>query len=249
MRVAWVLLIFVILFGITPSPAHRVGSQVPIPPPPTKGLDAPRASPPLIVVATLPPPVLVQTNILEGISVARWQRGIEGYGIQEIENNCRVQETPVWCVGRNADAQELDSTDFQRVERNAREHWTYSHDAEDSWRVFSRRVYDGAAWTGDCDDLALTTLDLLGRMGQPLNKMWLMLVKVDRSTMRADHIIGVAEDKNGMLWIVGDTGPFARPLDTMTYRALAWARMDHPRAWDTSAMVNEEGFIARMQNH
>jgi hypothetical protein len=249
----WLLrLVCVLVFSFTglnaPPNYHAVGVEIEIPPPPTRGLNEPRGTMPISITVADPTPLLSPIDVLAGQPLRVWRRGLERYATREIDTNCKLQRSPIWCIGLTNEGHVLSEYAMRQVEIRARAQYTYSTDIEDSWRVHTHTVYAGVAWTGDCDDLTSTVLDMMGREGQPMNKMWFILVNVDRSAMTADHIIGVVEDRDGKIWVVGDTGPFARPLQDVTYRILAWARLDRPKVWNTSVMLGEAGYIDAMRS-
>ena len=69
-----------------------------------------------------------------------------------------------------------------------------------------RAVRAGRAWTGDCDDLAITTLDALAQSGVPRDRMKALFVAVVADgRVLGFHLIGVVTDDEGRGWVVGDT--------------------------------------------
>lgn len=80
----------------------------------------------------------------------------------------------------------------------------------DLWRSYADNVLRDEPWTGDCDDLTSTILDLLGRDGVALSDRWRLLVGANGSS-ETNHMVGAARDDDGVIWIVGDTfGPCYR---------------------------------------
>ena len=69
-----------------------------------------------------------------------------------------------------------------------------------------RAVRAGRAWTGDCDDLAITTLDALRQSGVGKDRMKALFVAVvEDGRVLGFHLIGVVADDEGREWVVGDT--------------------------------------------
>lgn len=100
----------------------------------------------------------------------------------------------------------LTAAEIKKIDLAARQRFTYVADkpGRDQWRSFADSVLTGSPWTGDCDDLTFTTLDLLHRAGHD-PAAFLRLMVSTTGTDRVDHMIGAAEDADGQTWIVGDT--------------------------------------------
>jgi hypothetical protein len=111
----------------------------------------------------------------------------------------------------------------------ARARFTYRGDGLfDQWRSHADDVLAGRAWAGDCDDMASTVLDLLGREGLALDRRFRMWV-ASRGTM-IDHMVACAVDDQGRFWIVGDTFAPAYPAGDMRHSPMQSWRLDERRA-------------------
>jgi hypothetical protein len=111
----------------------------------------------------------------------------------------------------------------------ARRRWTYLADpvGHDTWISHADEALNGIPWRGDCDDLAETVLDLLGRGGQALDKRWRLFADTDGDG-KVDHLMGCAEDDAGTFWIVGDTGCSAS-IAPSDYTIIEYHRLDQFR--------------------
>lgn len=107
----------------------------------------------------------------------------------------------------------MDSDAIRKTDHRARALFTYKGDAlnMDTWRSFADQVLAGDAWAGDCDDLASTILDLLGRDGLPLNRRYRLLIATQGDGW-IDHQAACVQDDQGRFLMVGDTfGPAYSP--------------------------------------
>jgi predicted transglutaminase-like cysteine proteinase len=158
---------------------------------------------------------------------------INGYADKALDAQCERESFAPWCNAANAKqiTHRLTPVELQNISHNVFNHFVYKSDAVDSWDDYVAIVDRGQIFYGDCDDITSTTLNALERAGQPLNKMWMMLVNVE-SHGDLDHIIGVIQDSNGTYWVVGDTNPTnAYPLARLTYSPRAMVRLDQRHKW------------------
>lgn len=147
------------------------------------------------------------------------------YGSAKIMDQCNTQPNVIWCVNYREFHQPLTEETIKTADMRVRANFTYTPDVVDNWRAHSHAVLNSRPWEGDCDDLSTTALDMLGRQGQPLDRMWLVLVAAqtgNRLGGRLDHLIGVVEDDAGKFWVVGDTSHTTVELKEMTYRPLVY---------------------------
>jgi hypothetical protein len=110
--------------------------------------------------------------------------------------------------------------------------YIYTADGVDSWNSYSADQIAGKIWRGDCDDLTSTTLDMLYRAGQPLDKMWMLLNNVEsHGTM--DHIVGIIQAADGKYYVVGNTNEKANvfPLEMLAFSPRSIVRMDERNNW------------------
>ena len=100
----------------------------------------------------------------------------------------------------------MDAAKIHEIELQARARFTYFPDPvdRDYWRSHGDEVLANKDWKDDCDGLASTILDLLGRAGMPLEDRYRLLVDSDHDG-KPDHMIGACVDDAGDVWIVGDT--------------------------------------------
>lgn len=111
----------------------------------------------------------------------------------------------------------------------ARRRFSYRADprGQDIWRSHADAVLAGSAWSGDCDDLASTVLDLLGREGFSLEDRFRLLVGSGFSA-KIDHMVAAALS-GGRLLIIGDTFGPAYPIREMKHRPILYQRMSEAR--------------------
>lgn len=86
--------------------------------------------------------------------------------------------------------------------------FTYRPDPQfqDTWISYAEKVKTNQHFTGDCDDITSTILDLLDQNGCPADHMWRMMVRTENaSNAGPDHFIGVVQDDDDKKWVVGDT--------------------------------------------
>lgn len=120
----------------------------------------------------------------------------------------------------------LDAEQIYRLDGMARERFTYEGDgAFDTWRSHAKEALSNRPWRGDCDDLATTALDLMGRAGLPLERRFMIAVDAERSG-GIDHLVACAIDDKGRFWIVGDTAGPAYGARGMPHRAVKYHRLD-----------------------
>lgn len=112
----------------------------------------------------------------------------------------------------------LTARQIAEIDLQARRGFSYVADkpGRDQWRSFADAVLAGQEWTGDCDDLTCTTLDLLHRAGADREGMTRIMVSTTGGNT-VDHMIGAIQDDQRVTWIVGDT--FGR--------AYKWPRLEH----------------------
>lgn len=74
-----------------------------------------------------------------------------------------------------------------------------------SWSIGTEVLLAGDTFQGDCEDLALTTIEILIDTGIPKEKLFKFLTRSGRNKTKANHMIAGFEDKAGQIWIIGDT--------------------------------------------
>ena len=151
------------------------------------------------------------------------QSGIFLYGANAIANQCAAQPSNLWCQPYNLKQATLSGFDIVTISLQTKRNFKYLADTVDSWRVHSSEVLMKQEWRGDCDDLTSTTLDMMVRAGQPLDKIWFVLADVEHKSV-LDHLIGMVQDKDGHYWIIGDTSAQnAYPVSELKYRIVGVA--------------------------
>lgn len=131
----------------------------------------------------------------------------------------RGAPTPVESILKFSGAR-VNPTSIREVDALVRRNFTYRADPEaDTWRSFAGEVRAGRKWEGDCDDLASTVLHMLADAGVEHDLLWRAMVSSTRSSV-IDHMIGICQDDDGRLWIVGDTAGPAYPFYQHHYRII-----------------------------
>lgn len=108
----------------------------------------------------------------------------------------------------------------------ARRRFNYISDrpGADVWRSFRADVEANRPWSGDCDDLASTVLDLLGVEGYALTDRYRLFVSTT-GRPEVDHMVG-AVAFNGRLWVVGDTNRAFYRLSDADWDVIFHQRLD-----------------------
>lgn len=118
------------------------------------------------------------------------------------------------------------AADVRAWDKAAQDLFTYVGDGVfDTWRSYAYKVLENERWTGDCDDLTSTVLDLLGRRGVPLSQRYRLLVDSAHQGS-ADHMIGCVLTSDRQFMIVGDTFAPAHGAAMMRHRPVFYQRMD-----------------------
>ena len=124
----------------------------------------------------------------------------------------------------------------------ARKGFTYQSEGtkpeDDIWRSFADDALNERRWSGDCDDLASTSLDILCRLlagkgiDLPLDGMFRLQVQTQDCppTVPFDHMVaGVMLGHE--LWIIGDTYGHAYPYKRSPHRIVRWSRLSEGVRW------------------
>lgn len=121
-------------------------------------------------------------------------------------------------------------------EVKARANFTYSTSADDqaTWLDHSQDVLAGNAWTGDCDELAMTVVSLCALDGMPSTNGYRLFVY---DVNGVGHMVGAIQCDDASWWVVGDTWfdapyPAAQmPHTPKDYNCLAEAGPDSDPIW------------------
>lgn len=120
---------------------------------------------------------------------------------------------------------EMNAESINKADSDARKRFTYFPDgAVDNWRSHADEVLAGKSWNGDCDDLASTVLDLLGRQHVPLEDRYRLLVTT-KGAKTPDHMIACVRTDEGEFRIVGDTFRSAYDVRAMSHKSLFYNRL------------------------
>lgn len=130
---------------------------------------------------------------------------------------CKADDAMWWCYS-NRQAAERQFTDekaeIARVDKGIRAKFTYKADPNpsDVWASGNSAIETGAAWSGDCDDLAFTALDYMAWDGYAPERMWRVGMVIRTQEGKVEHMVGVVETSDGQAWVVGDVNRPAYPL-------------------------------------
>lgn len=116
------------------------------------------------------------------------------------------------------------ASEIKHWDARARERFGYLADVGDTWRSHADAVLRGEAWSGDCDDLASTALDLLGRAGLALDQQYRLEVD-SKGGSQVNHLVACVVDDAGGLWIVGDTFGVAYRAGGMMHAPIQYQHM------------------------
>jgi predicted transglutaminase-like cysteine proteinase len=130
---------------------------------------------------------------------------------------CKANADMWWCYSNRkpADRQFADEVaELKRVDAGARARFTYKADPspDDVFASHNAALESGAAWTGDCDDMALTVLDYMAWDGYEPSRMWRVGMVVRTATGKMEHMVGVVETADGQAYVVGDVNHPAYPV-------------------------------------
>ena len=121
----------------------------------------------------------------------------------------------------------MNEHDIRVADREARGNHIYLSDPplNDNWRSHAPEALGGRKWKGDCDDIASTALDILGKHNMPLKSRWRLLVAANGAS-EVNHMVAAACDGDGHFWIVGDTFDPTYPAGQCPHLILHYNRLD-----------------------
>lgn len=162
---------------------------------------------------------------------------------------CKADDAMWWCYSNRKPAERQYSderAEIERVDKGARAKFTYKANPspDDVWASGNRAMETGAAWSGDCDDLALTTLDYMAWDGYPPERMWRVGMVIRTQEGKVEHMVGVVEAADGTAWVVGDVNRPAYPLADIekVYEGRAHvtyaSRLDQGLTWKPARLNN-----------
>lgn len=123
----------------------------------------------------------------------------------------------------------MQAADFRTVEAQARRSFKYAVIDTSRWGVYVAEVLGGKAWVGDCIDLVSTEMEILAERGQPLNRIWRLLVidqESDASITQPDHAVAAVTDDDGAFWVIADTFGTMYPAAELKHRPFCYNRLD-----------------------
>lgn len=155
---------------------------------------------------------------------------------------CKANDDMWWCHTNRKPADKLftdERAELKRVDAGARARFTYVADPSpnDVFASANRAMETGAAWSGDCDDLTMTTLDYLAWDGFATDRMWRVGMVIDTPQGEVEHMVGVVETEDGEGFVIGDVNRPLYPLKDFrsVYSGKAKvtyaSRLDQGRAW------------------
>lgn len=119
----------------------------------------------------------------------------------------------------------MEADAIRAVDARARGRFTYLAETGDNWRSHADAVLKGMSWSGDCDDLASTALDLLGRDGVAAGDRYRLVVS-SSGTKKPDHMVACVRADDGAFLIVGDTFKPAYFVAAMRHRGIFYNRLN-----------------------
>lgn len=135
----------------------------------------------------------------------------------------------------------MDALKIAQVDAEARKRFSYISDGSiDTWRSHADEVLADKRWHGDCDDLASTVLDMLARLGVPLEDRFRLMVSAT-GTKIVDHMVGCVRAEDGSFLIVGDTFRPSYNCTQIKHRGIVYNRLNEnpPHVEET---IWREGF-------
>jgi hypothetical protein len=117
----------------------------------------------------------------------------------------------------------MDAEEVGKIDLQARRRFTYLSETGDTWRSHADDALVGKAWHADCDDLASTVLDLLGRAGVNLQDRYRLVVA--SKGKKPDHMVACVRLGDGCFRIVGDTFGPDYPAAVMKHRGVFYNRL------------------------
>lgn len=135
------------------------------------------------------------------------------------EAECRLDDWGSWCAAG------LSVEDARRWDSQAKAAFRPRPDREDIWGSKAGRVLAGEWFTGDCDDLVSTVIDLWSRAGAQDHQMGRMVLDNPKPELGGDpqHMVATIEI-DGVTYIAGDTYGPMRTLEASGY-APVWTNM------------------------
>lgn len=122
---------------------------------------------------------------------------------------------------------------IKTVDKKVRSFFTYKDDSPDdlsSWQQGLRSLITDNNFEGDCEDLTLTTAEILKITGIPDSHLYKIITKSGNTELDINHMIGGYQSHHGgKLWIFGDT--FSNKVEVLrepnrTHKVVKYSRFD-----------------------
>ena len=119
--------------------------------------------------------------------------------------------------------------------------FTYKYDGrrgrDDSWDSGLMSLISQKKFRGDCEDLALTSMEIAHLSGFPKERLYKILTLSRVQGSGSDmHMIAGYMDNNGEMWVFGDTlTDYPKKLNSLTHihSPIFYSRMDWNSYWQT----------------
>lgn len=154
------------------------------------------------------------------------------YRFQQDFASCQHYTAP-WChTGEDGSAgKDLTAEEIYHVATTVHWGFVYKDDGPvDTWTPRPSAALSGLHWTGDCDDLAETTLAVFARLGVPHDHMARLVVAVEHKD-KPDHMVALIQDNLGRIWVVGDTISPPRLVSALGYQPILMAVVSDGINW------------------
>lgn len=146
---------------------------------------------------------------------------------------CQLDDWGSWCEP------EITLEEAASVDARARELIRLREDRADKWHSLASEVQAGRRYSGDCDDLVSTVLDLWAQSGARPSQLGRIVVVNPQPEEGGDpeHMVATLEVE-GILYVGGDTYGEMRP----------WSDVDYAPLWITTADMGLKWKRAGNQN-
>jgi hypothetical protein len=191
--------------------------------------------------------IAILSLILTESTAIKYPRIITGADI-EVEQEvrmCRRDPSIPWCRAHTPCEGRRCEDDIQGAargaDRDSRRGFTYRDNpgnltpSTQQWRSHSREVNAGISWTGECDQMMATVLEIAIQRGIPSNRVWravTMLQGEQYDNYSANHAVGLIKDQNGTVWVVGDINSDGMYVLTSRVHIVYISRADRGLSWE-----------------
>ena len=164
--------------------------------------------------------------------------------VQQELRMCQRDPSIPWCRSHQPCQDRACTNDIRGAasgaDRDSRRGFTYRDNPDNltpqtqQWRSHSREVDAGAAWTGECDQMMATVLEVAIERGIPSNRVWRALVSLPGAqydNYSANHAVGLIKDQNDTIWVVGDTNSDGMYVLNSRIHIMYVSRADRGLSW------------------